>query len=84
MAYSTANPPDLVIQTMRGNKIWHYSSADVIGTVTGSGYFTNGEDLGMAVGDAIYVLVTGSGALYHYRVSAVSAGAATIAAMSTA
>lgn len=56
MAYVTSNPPALVF-SFNNNlpKLWQYSSADAMATVDGSGYFTNGYDLGMRDGDLIFV-----------------------------
>lgn len=57
MAYSTSSPPMLLMGTI-GNvapNIWAYKSADVDDTVNGSGYFTNGDNLGMKLGDLVIV-----------------------------
>lgn len=61
MAYVTSNPPALVF-SFNNNlpKWWQYSSADAMATVDGSGYFTNGYDLGMRDGDLIFVYNTAS------------------------
>ena len=55
MAYSTSNPPVLVIEGgFDGrNKVWFYRSADAATLVRVSGYFTNGYDLGMRTGDLV-------------------------------
>jgi hypothetical protein len=71
MAYSTANPPVPVSMGplagynttetpagYPGRKIWSYVSADVIATVAAAGYFTNGIQLGMQVGDVVIVMDT--------------------------
>ena len=56
MAYSTSNPPKLIVQGVGGKgRIWHYESADAIATVNTSGYFSNGDALGMQVGDTVWV-----------------------------
>ncbi len=84
MAYAVTNPPALLVDRVSGSgAIWSYRSADVIGDVDATGYFTNGEDLGMKVGDLVSITVTGSGATYLFRVSAIASGAATVAALST-
>ena len=59
MAYSTLNPPMKISQgplddTIGGPTLWAYRSVDAIATVLGAGYFTNGRDLGMEVGDLVY------------------------------
>jgi hypothetical protein len=82
MAYSTSNPPALLTQTIGDTApaIWTYASADSYATVAGAGYFTNGGQLGMKLGDLVFVFVTG-GAVSSGKVITVSAtapGAATI------
>lgn len=60
MAYSTSSPPRLILEGGIGGtpSIWLYTSADAKATVDGSGYFTNGYDLGMRDGDLIFVYDT--------------------------
>lgn len=61
MAYATTNPPALIQQTPAGDgKVWVYRSTDAVGTVDGTGYFTNGQDLGMTLGDLVWVYDTTS------------------------
>lgn len=56
MSYSTSTPPKLLSQAVGGGgKLWLYESADAIATVNTSGYFTNGDALGMKVGDTVIV-----------------------------
>lgn len=56
MAYATTNPPRLMVPSLGGGpQLWAYSSTDVVGDVDASGYFTNGEALGMRVGDMVWV-----------------------------
>lgn len=56
MAYSTSIPPRLAVPSMGdGPQIWIYQSADVVGDVDAAGYFTNGEALGMRLGDMVWV-----------------------------
>lgn len=55
MAYATTNPPRLVSQAIVGGKTFYYESADAIATVNTSGYFTNGYNLGLRVGDTVIV-----------------------------
>lgn len=55
MAYVTTNPPALVNQAIGGPRRWIYTSADAIATVNTSGYFSNGDALGMKVGDTVEV-----------------------------
>lgn len=59
MAYSVSNPPVLVASPIHkdaGGRIWFYSSTDALSAVRVSGYFTNGYDLGMRVGDIVFIV----------------------------
>ena len=76
MAYSTSSPPALLHQTIAGNSVWFYSSADADGTVNGADYFSNGDALGMQVGDIVYVYDSGNVLTSVCYVSAVTAGGA--------
>lgn len=61
MTYSASNPPSLEGQTPAGSgKTWNYRSTDPVGTVDAAGYITNGQDLGMTVGDLVKVYNTTS------------------------
>jgi hypothetical protein len=75
MAYSTSNPPKLVLQSIgnSGPAIWQYSSADASATVRVTGYITNGGALGMKVGDLVLMYDTGGGILSTLKVATVSA-----------
>ena len=73
MAYSTANPPALVAQMIGGTqRIWMYKSTDAAAVVDGTGYFTNGQKLGLKVGDIIWVINTTGNITTLHQVSAVS------------
>ena len=65
MAYSTSNPPALISQRVgtSGGAVWYYKSNDDFATVGASGYFSNGADLGMKVGDVVYVFEEDTGTL---------------------
>jgi lipid-binding SYLF domain-containing protein len=82
MAYSVSNPPNLIsmgpiASAANRPKIWSYSSVDAATTVDDSGYFTNGSDLGMNVGDLVIVLDNDtSTTMTLHRVTAVTAGGA--------
>ena len=56
MAYSTSTPPVKVWGTIAGPSGWYYTSDDVKTDVDDAGYFTNGHDLGMRVGDIVYLI----------------------------
>lgn len=55
MAYATSNPPALVVQSIAGPRRWIYTSADPIATVNTAAYISNGDALGMKVGDTVEV-----------------------------
>lgn len=81
MAYSTSNPPMLVSSGLGGaGKKWTYESTDSLADVLASGYFTNGDELGMDEGDEITIKDTTAKKTYaNYSVSTVVAnGAATV------
>jgi hypothetical protein len=97
MAYSSALPAYLIVSnpaggliststsvTGGGGNLWFYRSADAMGTVTGSSYFTNGAALGMKKYDVVLILDTGSTELTMGLVTAVTAnGAATVGALAS-
>ena len=81
MAYSTSTAPGLIAQKngSNGARIWLYKSADSLATAAATGYFTNGDDLGMVVGDLVLVINSTTGAANLVPVTVVvSGGAATI------
>ena len=81
MSYSTSLAPGKVAQKngSNGRTIWSYVSADAIAVVGANGYFTNGDDLGMQVGDVVLVTNSTTGATTVAIVSeVVSGGAASI------
>jgi len=61
MAYDTSTPPQLLVPSLNDQSpaIWTYVStdagSDVDTLVTGNGYFSDGQDLGMKVGDLVLV-----------------------------
>jgi len=59
MSYSTSIPPMKVTAGIGGApNVWIYKSADAKATVVGAGYITNAVQLGMKVGDLVYVYDT--------------------------
>lgn len=59
MSYSTSIPPVLMVPAIGAKpQFWAYKSADDDATVNGAGYITNGVDLGMKVGDFVFVFDT--------------------------
>lgn len=90
MAYNPLNSPICIFSPSQdipqangksGKQVWQYDSADDLATVQGSGYISNGGELGMRVGDIVDVSVSGTLKTPRQYVSAVSAttGATTIA-----
>lgn len=80
MTYATSNPPVLQVQSIAQTtlRIWAYSSLDVATDVDASGYFTNGDALGLKVGDlmAVQDTDTGPNTITLHRVITVTAGGA--------
>lgn len=74
MAYDESNSPGKVAETVGGGaSLWMYKSADVDSATNATDYYTNGQDLGMAVGDMVLVTdTTTPGGSVHY-VSAIDA-----------
>ena len=60
MAYSTDAPPILMVSAFNesGSNLWDYKSTDAAAVVDADGYITNGDDLGMRVGDYVFVTDT--------------------------
>ncbi len=63
MAYSTSNPPVLLVSSFDNTpgfpNIWVYSSTELGSAVDALAYFTNADKLGMKVGDVVLVYATG-------------------------
>jgi len=81
MAYSTSTAPGKVAQKngSNGRTIWSYVSADTLAVVSAADYFSNGDALGMQVGDIVFVTVSGTGATsLTYVTSVTSGGAASV------
>lgn len=78
MSYATTNPPAIMSGPLTGaGKHWSYRSTDVATDVDASGYFTNGDALGMKVGDIVWVFDTDTNdVMTIHRVTAVTAGGA--------
>jgi len=68
MAYSTSNPPKLVVQGLGGNgpNIWTLTGTDADTTVDGSGYITNGGNLGMKAGDLVFYTKTDASPIANF------------------
>lgn len=73
MAYSTSNPPRLEAQAIAGPKQWVYHSTEGATLVVATDYFSDGQSLGMSLGDMVRVVETdNSYALSIGRVTALS------------
>lgn len=75
MAYLTSNPPACVHQMTgkNGGSTWVYDSADAATLVRVSGYITDGDDLGMKVGDVVHQRdTTGATVAHDYVVVSVN------------
>lgn len=83
MAYVTSNPPTLESQRIGGGAAsWKYSSTDVSTDVDAPDYFSNGDALGMKVGDTMEVIETDNAyaRTSHSVIVVTAGGAATISA----
>lgn len=83
MAYSPSNPPKLQCPAMGTDQPQQfvYRSADNAATVAGAGYFSDGKERGLRVGDVVVAIATGNGATTMHSVTAITAaGAATVSA----
>jgi hypothetical protein len=87
MAYSTSNPPSKIAGPLARSNVpeaggttvpsmWMYSSEDPIATVQGAAYISNGMQLGLQVGDIIFVVDTNLIRAYMCLVVAVTPVAA--------
>jgi hypothetical protein len=59
-----------------GASLWAYESADAGTVVDGDGYFSDGDDLGMKVGDIVFVTDTDTQLTTSHVVLSVTAGGA--------
>jgi len=77
MAYSTTNPPKLLVPSFTDGaqaSIWTYASTDAASVVRVTNYFTDGDDLGMKVGDIVFVIDTDTNLTTSHVVEDVTAG----------
>jgi hypothetical protein len=78
MAYSTATPPQLLVPSLNDQSpsIWTYNTADAGTLVDDLNYFTDALDLGMKVGDIVFVQDTDTYlTTSHVVLAVVAAGA---------
>lgn len=86
MAYSTANPPCLISERLGsdGGHVWAYKDGDPFDTMLAADYISNGDALGMKVGDPVILIdSTNSVALTAHVSSVTSGGAASLSAKKT-
>lgn len=79
MAYSTSNPPKVMMSALGGQGVtmWSYDSADAATVVRDADYFSNAADLGMKKGDVIIQTDTAGATVAHmYPVLSVDADGA--------
>lgn len=82
MAYASSGLRLMVPRIGGGPAIWMYTSADVHTDVDAADYFSDGDDMGMAVNDVVIVVKTTAtiGATVHVVTAVTTGGAATVAA----
>lgn len=81
MAYAVTLPPALIAQSVGASPaLWLYASEDIHTAVDETGYFTNGNALGMRVNDVVIVIKTTAtiGATLHVVTTSTAGGAATV------
>lgn len=88
MAYATSNPPRKLMHSGIDNSqpggIWWYNSpTDSAATVAGANYFSNGQDLGMIVGDLVIVYDVTNTIIKSYQVLSVAAAPSRAVSLST-
>jgi hypothetical protein len=76
MSYATSNPPKLLVGSFAGvgASIWSYVSTDAAATIDDANYFTDGDVLGMKVGDWVLVYDTTNSLSHIFIVITVTAG----------
>lgn len=87
MAYSTSNPPQLLSGSFtrsNGASIWTYQSSDLVATVLGSDYISNGDALGMKANDEVIVIDETNNLKFETIVTSVTAGGAASLGISSA
>lgn len=81
MSYSTTAMQCLVPRMGSGIALWGYNSTDIHTDVDATDFISNGSDLGMKVGDVVFVGKSSAtiGTTVHYVSAVTAAGAATLA-----
>lgn len=89
---SVANPPVLVWSPIGGGKgpnaaqkWWSYASTNSTTEVTTAGFFTDGQNLGMGIGDTVFgVYCTSAGSASYPYMGCITAASSTGCTMNTA
>mgnify|MGYP003145994064 CR=1 FL=1 len=73
MAYETGNPPHLAgDQPVAAPRTWKYKSTHLQAVVGASDHISNGEDIGMVVGDTVFHIGSTTYVLTSHSVTAVA------------
>jgi hypothetical protein len=85
MAYSTSNPPTLLVPSIGAKPaVWAYRSTNTSTETLAAGFFSNGAALGLKAGDIVVSINSTSGVPYITGVSSVTASSAATVVASTA
>ena len=87
MAYATSSPPTKLVGGMMGGgattgrspTLWGYTSVDVDSDVNAAGYITDAVDLGMKLGDVVFVHDTATPKASVHYVTTISGTTMTLA-----
>ena len=80
MAYATSNPPRGMHFGIAGPMLWYYSDGGIDADVDLADYFTDGDALGMKVGDILFHFDTAGVATFFFVSAVTAGGAATVIA----
>ena len=84
MAYETGNPPHLSgDQPVSAPRTWKYNSSHVQAVVGTSDHISNGQDIGMGVGDSVISVGSTAAGAYKTSFHAVTVVAATYTSLTT-
>ena len=75
---ATANPARVVSQPIAGAKEWQYVSTHTQAEAAAAGFFTDGQALGMAVGESMKVHGSTTYVVSSHAITAVSSTGASI------
>ena len=75
---TAANPPQLMAQPIAGRRAWLYSSTHTSAEAAAPGFFTDGQALGLVLGDSVLVHGSTTFLIHSHSVIAVSATGASL------